>query len=236
MKGFFIILFIGFSSVFYKACAGECPDNRTDYFCVTPEMAPEAEVKIADFYTIPSQIISLFSNELSQEGRTLSLNAQWESPFFGAGAGLSHNQYTLMILGGTVRIEGMTADAYAAIVCHEIGHMIGGAPFQSILGSGWSSSEGQSDFFAASVCLPHFFRSRGVADDEIKNRVEKAGYEMIHSFSLLNKRFQGSSAEVVVRYKKDESVVKEVLSGYPTLQCRYENFRNPIERPACWFK
>lgn len=202
--------------------AQSCPTGRPDYFCITPEMAQDSLITQQLFYTIPITLISEFKVQVQ-------LDAKWESPYFGAGISFYENTFRLMILGGTTRIKGLTPDAYAAIVCHELGHIIGGSPLQTIPGAEWSSSEGQSDFFAASVCLPRYFKKLGVSDLEISQRVEQAGFEMISAFMTIEK---GS----VKRFKMDDTRVESTLiNNYPTLQCRYENFRNNKERPACWF-
>ena len=126
-----------------------CPTDRADYFCISPDMAPNSPIDIVQFYTTPTHILQLFQTELAQKPYPLVLNADWESPFFGAGVSLFENNFRLMILGGTTRIKGLTPDAYAAVICHELGHVIGGSPFQTIAFAEWSSAEGQADFFAA---------------------------------------------------------------------------------------
>ncbi len=195
-------------------------------------MAPNSPIDIVKFYTTPAQILQLFKTELAQKPYPLVLNAEWESPFFGAGVSLYENNFRLMILGGTTRIAGLTPDAYAAIVCHELDHVIGGFPFQTIQFAEWSSAEGQSDFFAANVCLPRYFRSLNEAEDKIPARIEDAGYKMIQSFYQVIK--EGAAP---VRFKADTTKTDVTLiNNYPSLQCRYENFRNPTTRPACWFK
>jgi hypothetical protein len=209
-----------------------CPKDRPDYFCISQDMAPNSLIDIVQFYTIPAQILQLFQTELAQKPYPLVLNAEWESPFFGAGVSLYENNFRLMILGGTTRIKGLTPDAYAAIVCHELGHVIGGSPFQTIALAAWSSAEGQSDFFAANVCLPRYFRSLNETEDKIPARIEEAGYHMIQSFDQVIKEGDG-----FIRFKADTTKTNATLiNTYPSLQCRYENFRNPVRRPTCWFK
>lgn len=216
--------------------AQTCPTDRSDYFCISPEMAPDSPVKIVDFYTIPSVIISLFHKELASTGHPLLLDAKWESPFFGAGISFYNEEFRMMILGGTTRIKGMTLDAYAAIACHELGHIIGGAPHQTITGAEWSSSEGQADFFAASVCLPRYFKAKGELPANIAKRVESSGFEMMNSMRPFDSNSTGEAGKLV-RHAVNVTVTKETLiNKYPTIQCRYENFRNPTKRASCWFK
>ncbi|GAB4420954.1 MAG: hypothetical protein OHK0056_31630 [Bacteriovoracaceae bacterium] len=162
------------------------------------------------------------------------MSRKWGIDHFGAGVIFYQNQFKLMILGGTARIEGMTRDAYAAIVCHELGHILGGEPRQSISGAEWSSAEGQSDYFAASNCLPRYFSMKGVKKDELDLRIEKAGFEMINSFLP----FDSNSHETEIERDEVELPVVEttLFNKYPSLQCRYLTFRNRTARSSCWFR
>ena len=56
------------------------------------------------------------------------------------------------VYGGTPRHKTMTLDGLTMIICHELGHHLGGGPRRSELYP-WSAAEGQSDYFAGSVCL-----------------------------------------------------------------------------------
>jgi hypothetical protein len=205
--------------------AGVCPKDAP-YFCMTPEMAPNTQIKIADFYQIPSIIISLFN-------APIILDAQWESPYFGAGMS---NQKSMMILGGTTRVEGMTKDAYAAVICHELGHVLGGAPYQTIHGAEWVSAEGQADFFAASVCLPRYFKNLGMNAHDISARVEKAGYEMLSSLAPFGSGTRDEVDSLQRFYELHEKIENTLINNYPSLQCRYETFRNSLKRSDCWFR
>lgn len=217
--------------------AATCPPTPSDYFCITPEMAEDSAIKAFDFYAIPSQILILFNSELEKVGIPVVLDAQWESPFFGAGVNLYKNQFRLMVLGGTTRVKEMTLDAYAAVVCHELGHILGGFPFQTITGVEWSSAEGQSDYFAASECLPRYFSSIGESPNNILYRVEKAGFEMLWAFRNFDANARNEAERMIVRHQNEISTTTHTLNNsYPSLQCRYENFRNSTKRPACWFK
>ncbi len=235
MKTWFKILILGcliLGSV--NLFAATCPENRSDYFCLTPEMAPDSAIQIFDFYNTPVRVMSLFSSELSKLSFPLVLDAKWESPYFGAGVSLYQDQFHLMVLGGMTRIEKMTLDAYAAIVCHEIGHLIGGAPYQTISGAEWSSAEGQSDFFAANVCLPRYFRSLNVDSKEISARVEKAGFEMMDALKDFDSNEPNAKLVRFMELKKE--VGATLINQYPTIQCRYETFRKNSSRSNCWFK
>ncbi len=227
---FFIFLGV---QVEAQSSSYSCPLDRPDLFCRSVEQYPNSQINEKDFYFIPVKIYSLFQLELNLLSSPLAFDLNWKSPYFGAGVSHYQNQFKLMILGGTTRIESLTPEAYAALVCHEIGHLIGGHPLQTISGASWASAEGQADFFAASVCLPKYFKSLGVKDQEISAQVESAGFHLIETFLSV----ETNPDEFPVRFQKVAKKVNETLiNRYPTLACRYETFLDYQKRQDCWFK
>jgi hypothetical protein len=58
------------------------------------------------------------------------------------------------MFGGLARHETITADGFAMVACHEIGHHIGGAPKKaSWMGNTWASNEGQADYWGTMKCF-----------------------------------------------------------------------------------
>lgn len=228
---FFALYIILFGSVH----ANVCPDERSlyDYFCLTPEMAPNSVVQESDLYLIGARILSLYAHEVSKLGRPIILDAKWNSPYMGAGAVKKNDRFEIMVLGGTVRVDGFSKEAYATIICHELGHIIGGAPYQDFAGTEWSSREGQADYFAASQCLPRYYRSLGHSEASILDKIEQGGYDFLASMMSFSSATREQSLE---RVFVPMAPVETTLRGYPSLQCRYETFRNPQQRSSCWFK
>jgi len=78
--------------------------------------------------------------------------------------------WAIAVTGGLLTSAEMTTDAFAAIICHETGHLVGGFPFkgrpiESIATMGTvSAAEAQSDYFATQDCLPRLW-----ADDTAAN-------------------------------------------------------------------
>jgi len=232
MKSLQLILAL-FTSAILNA-ADICPKNNSGYFCLPVEQNQNNVMNGTNFYLIPAKIIGLFYQEISDAGYPVQLDAKWESPYFGAGVSLYENAFHLTILGGTTRLPEMTEDAYAAIICHEIGHIIAGEPRQTISSAEWSSSEVQADFFAASVCLPRYFKSLGVSLKDMPMLINNAGFDMMNTF----KQFDTNSVDKTVNKTRAPmpAVPETLINIYPSLQCRYENFRNPSKRAACWYK
>jgi hypothetical protein len=228
----FIFMFL---IILTKAYAVECPTDRPDYFCKPVNSIENTELNEVNFYTVPVKILGIFQNEIKNLNYPVSLEANWQSPYFGAGVSLYENSFHLMILGGTARMKEMTLDGYAAIVCHEVGHLLGGDPKQTITGSDWASAEGQADHFSAAICLGKYFNSLGVVDsNSINKRIEKAGFDFINLATKIEtdpKRKKFQRALVSMR-----AVDHTIINQYPSTQCRYETYRNPKTKPTCWFK
>ena len=69
------------------------------------------------------------------------------------------------MFGGLARHETITADGFALVVCHELGHHIGGAPRKtSAWASPWASNEGQADYFATLKCLRRVWNDENNAE------------------------------------------------------------------------
>ena len=65
--------------------------------------------------------------------------------------------------GGLARHQAVTADGFALVVCHELGHHLGGAP-QKVDWFGrlrWASNEGQADYWGTAKCFRKLLEERG---------------------------------------------------------------------------
>ncbi len=81
----------------------------------------------------------------------------WEDKQLNAFAGMSGPDRFILLYGGYARQKLMTPDAYLSVVCHEIGHHLGGFPKK--MNSTWSSSEGQADYFSTLKCMKEVLES-----------------------------------------------------------------------------
>ncbi|MGE3610238.1 MAG: hypothetical protein AB7I27_11665 [Bacteriovoracaceae bacterium] len=234
LKIWFIIFFSLLIQLAQAQSLDECDPSRdqTEYFCISPEMAPNSLVTKSYFQETPRVMAFLFNSELLAAKVVIDFRDHWESPYFGASVNFDGNHYQLNILGGLARIKEMTPDAYAAIVCHELGHILGGAPFQDIPDFEWASVEGQADYFSASVCLPRYFSFLNIPQNEIPSKIEKAGFE----FLAAAKPFSSETSEqALIRFLPYNAKISATNMYYPEMQCRYENYRNPKQRPLCWY-
>jgi hypothetical protein len=151
----------------------------------------------------------------------------------------------IKILGGIVRHPEMTMDGLYLLACHELGHYLGGAP-KAFRGRsnqrGWSSAEGQADYFATTKCLPLIFsiekENEKAMDYFSFDQVEKAKSRCKDKSSLCIRMAMASLAisnvfHTITPYedvpeldKKDSKKVYVTHYGHPSPQCRLDTFLN----------
>ena len=183
----------------------------------------------------------------------LKLPLNEEFPEMAAGVSL-YKDIAVIGLGIDVhRKQSMTEDAYVAMLCHEVGHLLGGKPYSSNTlkpSNDWvsdtpSSSEGQSDYFAGS-CLKKYYSSGNdnstavIVPDRIKNlcsskytnsndvniclRSAKAGYEVMMYIASIYEQFGPDSTMPRPNMNLSEADGVSAARMYPSLQCRFDTY------------
>lgn len=120
----------------------------------------------AEFNDAIDSVEHIYAPIVSSLGGKLSIDRKWEDGTVNAYATQSGKTWSVAMFGGLARHATITKDAMALVVCHELGHHIGGAPKKggSTSGGGWwggssggvsswASNEGQADYFATLKCL-----------------------------------------------------------------------------------
>ena len=96
----------------------------------------------------------LYTPIVKEQGGNLEIVRNWSDGTVNAYAQQIGSTWKVSMFGGLARHETITPDGFALVVCHEIGHHIGGAPRKvSPWSSPWASNEGQADYFATLKCL-----------------------------------------------------------------------------------
>lgn len=222
------------------------------YFYLPPGSADVSEVTVEQYRSLIAEFQMKYIMPVYKvTGKALLIPQEWDSPYF-AGFSIDRGNYMQVSLwGGTARAHGANLVILAGILCHEVGHIIGGAPHQTIPGAEWSSSEGQSDFFAARECLPEFLKNHPelipAPDEEALNKCDgnslcartvSVGLQLVR---FLQKYDSQKSADVSLRAQAP--AVKETLvNAYPSAQCRLDTYVKGAQcqlggecrPPACW--
>ncbi len=184
-------------------------------------------------------------------GKPLLIPNEWGNPYF-AGFAIDRGAHMQVSLwGGTARAPGASLVVLAGILCHEIGHILGGVPYQTIPGAEWSSTEGQSDFYAARDCLPDYLDKHPellVTPDQgalmlcegnrLCARTATAGLELMRFFE----RFSSASVAQLSVLTPAPAVDEMLLNVYPPSQCRLDSYvqgalcqlGRGCRPPTCW--
>jgi hypothetical protein len=202
------------------------------------------EMSEEDFHQALSLIETTYGPVVEKAtGKRLIVQREWDNPRVNASATRDDVDNPVVVVnGGLARHPMMTFDALLLLVCHEIGHHLGGAPRQfrgtSQLRS-WSSAEGQADYFSTGKCLPKILVNS--TDDENKNAVMKMNYAdyqlakvrcesdlciRMATAGLVTSRFFASlkNGTMPSLDHKDETKVDQINMGHPAPQCRLDTY------------
>ena len=117
------------------------------------------------FNQIIDEVEAVYSPIIANLGKTLKIERNWTDGTVNAYAQQLGDTWKVAMFGGLARHPSVTGDGFAAVVCHELGHHLGGAPRKGGSSGGgawggsgnvatsWASNEGQSDYFATLKCL-----------------------------------------------------------------------------------
>lgn len=141
-------------------CKGMVPEN---HFNIPSWIKTSSTVTQDDFMDVLNRITKIYAPVIKQKGGRLVVKHDWENGTVNAYASRNTKDHAWMVhmFGGLARFEGMTKEAFALVLCHELGHHLGGAPVKTdYLGfKRWSSVEGQADYFATLKCMKRYFDS-----------------------------------------------------------------------------
>ncbi len=177
--------------------------------------------------------------------KDLDISINYEFHFKNAAIKLDKDTYRIIVTAPLLDEIMQMPDAATLILCHEVGHVLGGGPFKrKEVGPNdpplpWASAEGQADYFATAKCakrvfaeddnreiVRHFKLSQEVKDkcSEVYGsdgeyflclRVAKAVTEL--SYYMIK-----TSSRKVSLTTPDLSRVTKTSVDYPTDQCRVD--------------
>ena len=125
------------------------PQNKTDD-------EDESNLTKKDFNRIIDAVKKVYVPIFKSQRMNFRIESQWEDKQVNAFAGTRGSDRYILLYGGYARHKLMTKDAYLSVLCHEIGHHLGGFPKKT--SSTWSSSEGQADYFSTLKCMKEVLR------------------------------------------------------------------------------
>jgi len=198
-----------------------------------------------EFNSILDRIEELYTPIIAEFGGTLKVNRNWSDGTVNAYARQIGSSWQISMFGGLARHETITADAFALVACHELGHHIGGAPKKSSWfgGSMWASNEGQSDYWGAMKCLKRYIenddnitivsnmevdehaRESCIANYNTENEVAMCIRTAMAGLSLGNLfRALRRSETPLLFTTPDPNVVTRTNDSHPAPQCRLDTY------------
>jgi hypothetical protein len=205
-----LLIFLLLSGVVRAACL---PD--------TLSLNEKTIVDVHSAYEAIENFQTVMAPEMPQ-GNEIVIQLDALSPRVNAEINKIDNGVVIQIMGGMLKHQAMNADTLLVLLCHEIGHFLGGPPLKSR--NGWSSTEGQSDYFSGLRCA----RSLGMDNQAFT----QGALRLTAIYAEINR-------EARPRLDRcDEKVVERTNYGYPSAQCRLDTLMagwSGSARPRCWF-
>lgn len=132
-----------------------------------------AELSESEFYFVIESMQREFNSDIRREFKS-DLTIQFDPTKIRSSTALNAKNMGSAILlnGGFIGRKELDLDVFTLILCHELGHALGGAPYL-----GMRSVEGQADYFATSKCLPRLWQNEA-------NSASLAGIEIPKSISI----------------------------------------------------
>lgn len=207
----------------------------------------ESNVTEETFNSIISAAEELYAPIAEEWKEQLVINRKWEDPTVNANAWRSgYGATEINMFGGLARRPEVLPSGFALVLCHELGHLYGGAPYVHV--GLKMAAEGQSDFYGAGWCLKNVLEKiedsspfpstsylEKVCNEDNTCMRQLAGGQSLGNLLATMRRESKPDFET-----PDRSVVKRTNTSYPkTVQCRLDNYHNGtlgLERPLCWFK
>lgn len=201
----------------------------------------------ADFNFVIDELDVIYRPLIAAAGGILTVEKLWKSGEVNAYARqFKNNDWRITFMGGMARHKYMTKDGMSLIVCHEIGHHLGGAPrYEGDVA--WASNEGQSDYYATAKCLRRLWNDADnakalegktipaalkagcesewsqLADQHLCLRTGLASEAIGNLLASLNR--PGSEARRPPKFESpDTRVVTTTVGSHPKPQCRLDTF------------
>lgn len=99
----------------------------------------------------------------------LNVERNWSDSTVNAYATRKGNIWNIAMFGGLARRPEVTQDGFALVLCHELGHHLGGFPFVRQ----WAADEGQSDYFATQACARNLWKNNTELNATFETTVNK---------------------------------------------------------------
>jgi hypothetical protein len=239
VKKRFLVLGVLVSSTLASAAS-----TRPSTFLPENDLWIPSDVKMASpvtevsFNRIIAKVERIYAPIVQANGGELKIDPSWEDGTVNAYASQEGDTWLVALFGGLARHPLMTDDGLTMVICHELGHHLGGAPKGNWR---WASIEGQADYYASLKCIRKVFADEDnisiVAAMEVPEVVTKkctAQFSDVNDLAICQRTAMGALAlaslladlhegtPVPNFSTPDPSIVTRTSSTHPAPQCRLD--------------
>lgn len=225
------------------ACSGFLPQNNLSL----PVTDKNEGLTKEEYNLVIDKVSRVYRSVIADYGGRLKINRKWESSVVNAGTLRNGNIWEINMYGGMARHREMTKDGFALVLCHEIGHHIGGAPKKIIGGkSFWSSTEGQSDYWASLKCMRRVFGkddneeviSELTVPQEVEAECKTALCKRIALASLAVSKINADIRDIPHPEFGTPDLTRVMITDdkHPVAQCRLDTLFHGALCPLSWKK
>lgn len=198
-----------------------------------------------EFHQSIDKVTSVYKDIVASKGAELVVKKDWEDGTVNAFANRDKNKWVMTFYGGFARHKAITKDGISLLVCHELGHHMGGAPVKRSFFrfKTWATNEGQADYWGTLKCLRRvFLREDNIAaisqmkiPQIVKDKCSKsffgdqeralcmrtamAGKSISNVFSSIRQLKEGPSFSA-----PSDKKVKRTYKKHPEPQCRLDTY------------
>ena len=189
-----------------------------------------------------AQLQTAYAPIVKSHGGRLNIKGSWRDEKLNAAASQIFGSWNVVISGGLVRRPELTSDGAMLILCHEMGHHLGGFAFANNgIGGRWAANEGQSDYFATQSCARKIWSSEieknaqsyQSSSLEIRSQCAKVWEDQDSQNLCARILLAGESVALTMAALRkdpttptfstpDTKVVEQTNSGHPATQCRMD--------------
>lgn len=198
-----------------------------------------------EFNQAIDEAIEVYAPVFQEKGATLNVTRKWNDGTVNAYASRSGSTWNVAMFGGLARHEKTTRDGFLLVVCHEIGHHLGGAPKKStFFGSAWATNEGQADYWGNAKCMRRIMQdddniavvqamdvdpvATAACETSFANENEKAicirGAMAGLSLANLLRAIRKTPGAELSLTTPDTNIVTKTNDAHPAPQCRLDSY------------
>lgn len=195
------------------------------------------------FNEIASRVENFYAPIVKAKKSVLVFSKNWADATVNASAiRFGGTAWFVNLYGGLARHPLVTDDGFMLVICHEMGHHLGGAPTVGGINGFWAAVEGQADYFATMKCMKNllkgddnisitaemdidpFLKKTCLEKNSNQNEIalcERIGMASISVGKLLSSLKDNASISFET---PDKSVVKKTDKTHPKAQCRLDTY------------